>query len=403
MAGPLEGIKVVDLSTWAVGPATCEVLGDWGADVIKIEHPEGGDPTRGWQGIAWMPTGSPSNVGWLADNRSKRSVTLDLLKDDGKEVAYKLIQKVDIFVSNLPVDSLKKLRMDYETLKLINKKLIYAHVTGYGIQGPSAPRPGYDYTAFWASSGIMSLMGEANTPPGFCRPAFGDHVTTGYLVAGILAALHARGKSGIGQKVDITLMGTGLWAVDWQTQATLLTNKDAERANRKRVPNPMANSYQAKDGRWFMLFMLFPERFWPPFCRALNIEHLEHDPRFDTTEKRNKNCEELISIIDKVMAGKTSAEWALIFEKYDLVWAHVHTILGAVNDPQTAANEFVVEVDHPEIGKLRTVNSPIRFSETPHEVKIPPPLLGQHTEEVLLELGYDWDSIGKLKEKGVIM
>ncbi len=403
MAGPLEGIKVVDFSTWAVGPATCEVLGDWGADVIKIEHPEGGDPTRGWRGIAWMPSGSPSNVGWLADNRSKKSITLDLSKDEGKKVAYRLIEKVDVFVSNLPADSLKKLRMDYETLKLINSKLIYGHVTGYGNKGSSALRPGYDYTGFWASSGIMSLMGEAGTPPGFCRPAFGDHVTTGYLVAGILAALYAREKSGVGQRVDITLMGTGLWAVDWQTQATLLTGKDAERANRKKMPNPMANSYQAKDGRWFMLFMLFPERFWPPFCKALNIEHLEHDPRFDTTERRARNCEELISIIDEVMASKTSAEWASIFGRYDLVWAHVHTILDAVNDPQTKANEFVVEVDHPEIGNLKMMNSPIRFSETPHEVRIPPPLLGQHTEEVLLELGYDWDSIGKLKGKGVIM
>jgi crotonobetainyl-CoA:carnitine CoA-transferase CaiB-like acyl-CoA transferase len=403
MAGPLEGIRVVDFSTWAVGPATCEVLGDWGAEVIKIEHPEGGDPTRGWRGIAWMPPGSPSNVGWLADNRSKKSITLDLSKDDGKDVAYKLIKKVDIFVSNLPADSLKKLRMDYETLRVVNDKLIYAHLTGYGIRGPSAPRPGYDYTAFWASSGIMSLMGEAGTPPGFCRPAFGDHVTTGYLIAGILAALYAREKSGVGQRVDTTLMGTGLWTVDWQAQATILTGKDAERANRKRMPNPMANSYQARDGSWFMLFMLFPERFWPPFCKALNIEHLEHDPRFDTTEKRAQNCEELISIIDEVMAGKTSAEWAPIFEKYDLVWAYVHTISGAINDPQTEANEFVVELDHPEIGKLKMVNSPIRFSGTPHEVKIPPPLLGQHTEEILLELGYDWDGIGKLKEKGVIM
>jgi formyl-CoA transferase len=403
MAGPLDGIKVVDLSTWAVGPATCEVLGDWGADVIKIEHPDGGDPTRNWRGTAWMPPGSPSNVGWLADNRSKKSITLDLSKDDGKEAAYKLIKKVDIFVSNLPADSLKKLRMDYETLKLINDKLIYAHLTGYGTKGPRAIRPGYDYTAFWASSGIMSLMGEAGTPPGFCRPAFGDHVTTGYLVAGILAALYARVKSGVGQRVDTTLVGTGLWTVDWQAQATLLTGNDAERANRKRMPNPMANSYQAKDGRWFMLFMLFPERFWPPFCKALDIKHLEHDPRFDTAEKRTENCEELISIIDEVMASKSSAEWAPIFERYNLVWAHVHTILGAINNPQTKANEFVVELDHPEIGKLKMVNSPIRFSETPHEVKIPPPLLGQHTEEVLLELGYDWASIGKLKKKGVIM
>ena len=402
MAGPLEGIKVIDLSTWAVGPCTCEVMGDWGADVIKIEHPEGGDPTRNWAGLAWMPPGCPSNVGWIADNRSKKSITLDLSKEDGQKVAYELIKKVDVFVSNLPEDSLNKLHMNYEILKQVNPRLIYGHLTGYGTKGPGAGRPGYDYTAFWSSSGVMSLMGEAGTPPGFCRPALGDHVTTGYLLAGILAALRVREKSGIGQRVDITLMGTGMWAVDWQGQGTILTGKDAPRASQKTMPNPMANAYKAKDDRWLMFFMLF-ERFWTPFCKALGIEQLEHDPRFDTTEKRRDNCQELISIIDKVIASKTADEWAPIFEKYDLVWAYVHTVLSAINDPQTEANQFVVEVDHAELGKVKMVNSPIRFSETPHEVKIPPPLLGQHTEEILIEIGYSWDAIGKLKENGVIM
>lgn len=403
MSGPLEGIRVIDLSTWAVGPATCEVLGDWGADVIKIEHPAGGDPTRGWAGRAWMPSSSPSNVGWIADNRSKRSITLDLSKKGGREAANKLIKRADVIVSNLPEDSLKRLYMDYTTLKAVNPKLVYAHLTGYGTKGPGATRPGYDYSAFWASSGIMSLIGWTGTAPAFQRPAMGDHATAGYLVAGILAALRIRDKSGAGQRVDISLMGTGLWIDDWQTQATLLTGNDAGQVTRERMPNPMANIYQTKDGRWLLFFMLFPERFWPPFCRALGIEHLEHDPRFDSPEKRTENCEELTSLIDDAMAGKTSDEWVPLFEKHDLVWAHVHTITSALNDPQTEANQFIVEVDHPELGRIRMVNSPVRFTETPHKVKTPPPLLGQHTEEILLENGYGWDKIAELKDERVIL
>jgi len=301
--GPLEGIKVIELATWAVVPCACEIMGDWGADVIKIEHPSGGDPTRGWAGPGWLPPSSPVGIGWIADNRSKRSISLDVSKELGREIAYKLVEKADIFASNLQEPSLQRIGMEYEKLKQINSKLIYAHLTGYGREGPNWEKPGYDYSAFWASSGIMSLIGEAGTPPAFQRPAMGDHMATGYLLAGIIAALRARDTQGIGQRVDVTLMGTAMWIADWQTQATLLTNQDAKQVSQKELPNPMFNIYQAKDGRWFMFAMLFlPDRLWPPFCRALGIEHLEHDHRFETTEKRAEHCKELISIIGEIIA-----------------------------------------------------------------------------------------------------
>lgn len=402
--GLLEGVKVVELATWAVVPCACEILGDWGANVIKIEHPAGGDPTRGWAGPGWLPPSSPLGVGWLADNRSKRSIALDLSKDLGREVAYKLVEKADVFASNLQEPSLQKLRMDYDTLRQINPRLIYAHLTGYGREGPNSEKPGFDYSAFWASSGIMSLIGEAGTPPAFQRPAMGDHVTTGYLTAGIIAALYAREKHGMGQRVDISLMGTGMWVMDWQIQATLLTSQDAKQVSRKELPNPMFNIYQAKDGRWFIFVMLVePQRFWPSFCRALDMEYLEHDPRFETTEKRAENCKELISIIESVIATKTSREWAPIFDKYGLFWAYVHSARSAVEDPQTSANQFIVEVEHPELGRMRMVNSPVRFSEMPLSARTPPPLLGQHTEEILLEHGYNWEHILKLKREGVVI
>jgi len=383
--GPLEGIKVIELATWAVVPCACEIMGDWGADVIKIEHPSGGDPTRGWAGPGWLPPSS------------------DVSKELGREIAYKLVEKADIFASNLQEPSLQRIGMEYEKLRQINSKLIYAHLTGYGREGPNWEKPGYDYSAFWASSGIMSLIGEAGTPPAFQRPAMGDHMATGYLLAGIIAALRARDTQGIGQRVDVTLMGTAMWIADWQTQATLLTNQDAKQVSQKELPNPMFNIYQAKDGRWFMFAMLFlPDRLWPPFCRALGIEHLEHDHRFETTEKRAEHCKELISIIGEIIASKTSKEWAPIFDKHGLIWAYVHTIKSAIEDPQTEANQFVVEVEHPELGKIKMVNSPVAFSQTPSSPSMPPPLLGQHTENILLELGYNWDDIITLKDKEVI-
>jgi len=401
--GPLNGVKVIELSTWAVVPCACEILGDWGADVIKIEHPEGGDPTRGWNGPGWLPKSSPMGVGWLADNRSKRSIALDLSKASGRSIVYKLVESADVFASNLQEPSLQRIGMEYETLRKLNPRLIYAHLTGYGRSGPASEKPGYDYSAFWASSGIMSLVGESGGPPGFQRPAMGDHMTTGYLVAGIAAALHARDKQGTGQRVDIALMGTGLWIDSWQTQATLLTGEDAGRVSQKAMPNPMFNIYQAKDGRWFIFVMLFPDRFWPPFCRALGIEHLEQDPRFATMEQREQHCEELISVVQQIIATKTTEEWVPVFDKHELVWAYVHTVKTALEDPQTTANQFVVELDHPELGRIKTVNSPVVFSETRSSPHTPPPLLGQHSEEILSEAGYDWDQIMRFKDDGVIL
>jgi crotonobetainyl-CoA:carnitine CoA-transferase CaiB-like acyl-CoA transferase len=402
MKGPLDGVRVLDLTTWAAAPAACQLLGDWGADVIKIEHPQGGDPARGWMGPGWLPP-CPITPGWEADNRNKRGIALDLSKEKGREVAYRLVKWADIFVSNLQESSLKRLNMDYESLKEVNPKLIYAHLTGYGRKGPYREKPGYDYSAFWASSGIMSTIGEPDTPPAFQRPAMGDHMTSLAFVGGILAALFARERHGISQRVDVSLMNTGMWITDWQGQAVLLSGQDIWRVSRRDMPNPMFNIYRAKDGRWFIFTMLFAERFWSLMCKALGIEHIEKDPRFDTVEKRAENKEELLAILDEVVATKTLDEWAPIFDKYELVWAYVHTIKSAIEDPQSEANEFIVELEHPVQGKMRAINSPIRFSETPHSIRNAAPLLGQHTEEVLLELGYSWDDIIKMKEEDVIL
>ncbi|HEX77391.1 MAG TPA: CoA transferase [Dehalococcoidia bacterium] len=403
MNRPLEGIKVIDLTTTAAMPAACLLLADWGAEVIKIEHPQGGDPGRWISALGWLPKCPVPSPLWEQDNENKRSIALDLRLEEGRQIGYKLIAGADVFASNLQEPSLKRIGMDYPSLRQVNPRLVYAHLTGFGSKGPNADKPGYDYSAFWASSGIMSTMGEPDGPPAFQRPAMGDHTTALAIAGGITAALLARERTGQGQKVDVALMATGMWVTSLQHQATLLSGQDIKRVGRRDMINPMWNCYRAKDGRWVQFVMLFPERFWPPFCKALGIEHLEHDPRFDTTEKREQNCAELVDIIDKVIAAKTLEEWTPLFDKYELVWAYVHTIKSALEDPQVEANNFLVDVEHPVVGKMKSVNSPIIFNETPITSRTPAPDLGQHSEEILLELGYSWEDISRFKERGVIL
>ncbi len=395
MSGPLEDVKVVDLSTWAAAPAACVILADWGADVIKIEHSTGGDPCRAYKGEGWLPE-CPLSPGWESDNRNKRSLALDLKKETAQKIAHQLVEKADVFVSNLPESALHRINMDENSLKMINSDLIYGHLTGYGLKGENNKKPGYDFSAFWASSGIMSTIGDPESPPAFQRPAMGDHVTALAFAAGICAALYTREKRGISQKVDISLMNTGIWTTSWQGQAAILSGQDIKQVSRMDMKNPLFNIYKTKDRSWFIFTMVLPDPFWEPLCRALSLEELIDDPHFNSSAQRLANYKQLIELMDKAIAVKDMAEWAEIFNSYKLIWAPVHTIKSALEDPQSKANDFVVEVDHPAVGRLKVVNTPVRFSKTPHQIKNGAPLLGQHNEDILLELGYSQSDINDL-------
>ncbi|MDP2953569.1 MAG: CoA transferase [Chloroflexota bacterium] len=401
MPGPLQGVKVVEFSHTVAMPSACAILGDWGADVIKIEHPIEGDPIRGANALQWLPP-CPLNSHWELLNRNKRGIAVDLSKEQGRQIAYRLVEKADVFASNLQEPSLNRLAMDYDTLSRLNPRLIYTHLTGYGSRGPNREKPGYDFAAFWASSGLMFSMGERDGPPATQRGSMGDQVTSLAIAGGIAAALLSRTRTGAGQRVDISLLGAGIWMGGVQTQAVLLSGQEIERKSRKDMINPMWNYYQMRDGHWVYFTMQY-DRFWPPFCRALGIPHLEHDPRFETMEKREEHRKELIAILDETFATKTLSEWVPIFDEHGLIWGPVNTVKEVIEDPQTEANGFVVEMDHPEIGKIRTVASPCRFSETPAGPRTPAPQLGQHTEEVLLDYGFTWEDLEKLKDDGVIL
>jgi crotonobetainyl-CoA:carnitine CoA-transferase CaiB-like acyl-CoA transferase len=407
MVLPLQGIKVIELCHWVLGPTCTRVLGELGADVIKVEDPRGGDPVRGLlppQAMVDSGLGSV-NPFWEQWNGSKRAIAVDLNQDSGKEIVYRLAESSDVFVTNFRAAVVDKLSMDYETVVKINPKIIYAQATGFGTKGPDRDRAAFDDTVFWIRAGIMSTLGEPDAPPVPLRGAMGDLSTAIFLAGAIVTALFARDRYGFGQKIDISLMSSGMWVAgeDMQRRLTWGERVGNRKFARKKAPNPLRNTYQTKDKKWLFFMMLQTDRFWPAVCKALEREDLENDPRFDSHQKRVENSQLIISILDEILATRTLAEWAERFEQNDLVWEPETTISEVVNDPQVAANDLVAEVEHPSGDLFKLLRIPFQFSETPINPKSPAPELGQHTEEVLLDMGYDWNQLSQLKEQKVIL
>jgi formyl-CoA transferase len=396
MTAPLDGVRVLEVANWLAAPAGCALLADFGADVLKVEPP-GGEPYRGYGGVQ---TGF--NFFFELDNRGKRGMTLDLDKPEARDVIYKLLPEMDVFVTNLLAGRREKYGLAYEELAKHRPDLIFVSVTGYGSEGPDRDRPGYDYAAYWARSGIMGMMGEPDAAPPAQRPGMGDH-TTAMLVAGATAmALLHRQRTGEGQQVDVSLHNTGLWVLGIDVQTALIAKMDIPRVSRKAVPNPLWNTYETKDGRWIMCVMLVADRYWGPFCTAIGRKDLQDDERFNSFANRGMNNKELIAILDEVFASKTLEEWRPLLDKEGLIWAPAQTLTEAINDPQSQARQPFTELEHPSQGTIRLVDTPAKFSRSTVGVKGPAPELGQHTEEILLAAGYDWEQIAQLRADGVI-
>ena len=403
MEGALQGIKVVELGHWVAVPSACAILADWGAEIIKIEDPEVGDSLRGVKSTEGVPQGNHIVPVFEVLNRGKRGLAVNLRLRQGREIVYRLVKQCDIFASNFQPRVLAKLGMDYETLGQLNSRLIYAIVTGYGEVGPDKDKPGYDYTAFWARGGLMSKLGAPASPPPSHRPGIGDNITSMCVTSGILAALLARERTGRGQKVAFSLYQTAVWVMNQDIQVALYRGEEIPNIERRKVKNPLWNSYQTSDGRWIQLAMMQSERFWPSFCKAVGRPELQNDRRFNSHEKREENNELLISIISEVFASKTLRHWVETLDKHDQVNSMAQTILEITNDPQAIENGFFVKLDHPNAGKIRLIANPVKFGETQAIVKGPAPQVGQHSEEILLELGYSWDDITRLKDEGAII
>lgn len=400
MPGPLSGIRVVELGLWVAGPSAGGVLADWGADVVKIEPPTG-DPFRGLY-LSVAGVSLPANPPFELDNRGKRSVCLDLSRPEGREVAHALVARADVFVTNARPAALARAGLDWETLSARHPRLVYGLVTGYGERGPDAERPAYDVGAFWSRAGIAAALAAGDGTPPYQRGAMGDHTAGMTLAGGIAAALLARERTGHGQLVSTSLLRIGVFVLGWDINAALRLGIEATPMQRDWVPNPVINAYRAGDGRWFWLLGLQGQRHWPDLVRAVERPEWLDDPRFADMAARRDNSRELIAALDAVFATRPLEEWAAAFDRAGVWWAPVQTALEVTRDPQAEAAGAWVEVPLPEGGTARMVASPVDFSATPWSATRASPECGQHTEEVLLELGFDWEGIARLKERGAI-
>jgi len=400
----LEGIRVVETAVVYAGPMAGRLLADWGADVIKVEHPIRGDLARSESAKRGGKT-IVSDINYRLENfnRNKRAITLDLSQDGGREIIYKLLENADVFLSNFRPRELEKFKLEYNTLSQLNPRLVYASVTGYGRKGPDRDLPGYEFTSFFPRSGMLHLFQLPNTPPVQPPLGLGDNVTAMALVSGIMAALFIREKTGVGQEVDVSLFQTGVHALSLHVAGSLVTGEDLRQVDRKDITNALVNPYQTKDKRWLFLGISQQDLYWSRFCQAIEREDLENDPRFASFEPRIENHVALFHIMEEVFLSKTLEEWKVRLTEADLPWSPVQNFPEVTADPQAKANDFFVSYDHPTYGHIGGVANPIQLSKAPATMRMPAPELGQHTEEVLLELSYSWDDIIRFKEQGVIL
>ncbi|MBI5505889.1 MAG: CoA transferase [Deltaproteobacteria bacterium] len=398
----LEGIRVVEVGVWVAAPAVGGLLADWGAEVIKIEPPAG-DPMRAMFQVS-MGSDVPDNPPFDLDNRGKKSVVLDLRGQAGREAALRLLSTVDIFVTNLRPAALERLGLGHEQLLARFPRLIYASVTGYGLEGEDRDRAGYDVGAFWARSGVADLFRLPDQPPLALRGGFGDHVTGIATVAGIMGALFERERSGRGRLVETSLLRTGMYCIGWDLGIQLVYGKLRPTLARTETDNPMVNSYQAGDGTWFWLIGLEGDRHFPVLCKAIDRPDLPLDPRFATPRQRRINRRELIRTLDEIFVSRPRHKWADAFDREEVWWVPVQTPAQAVRDRQALANGAVVELEGGEGGEpAHSVASPVGFrhadeaaSAPPPRVYAPVPRLGQHTQEVLRAAGFSDEEIDRL-------
>jgi crotonobetainyl-CoA:carnitine CoA-transferase CaiB-like acyl-CoA transferase len=395
----MEGVKVVELGLWVAGPSAACILGDWGARVIKIEPPNG-DPFRG---LFASVLGAPAalNPPFELDNRGKRSVALNLDRPEAREIALRLIGEADVFITNMRPRALDDFGLSYKALRERFPRLIYGQVTGYGPDHEYRDTAAYDIGAFWSQSGVAMAL----TAPGGAIPqqrgGMGDHMTGQMLAGAVSAALYQRERTGRGQHVSVSLTRVGVYMIGWDVMLSLRLGVPVVTYDRYAAVNPIINQYRAGDGKPFWLLLLQADRHWPDLCRAIERPDLMEDERFKNIEARRTNARALVEELDRVFAARTMDEWAQAFKAHNVWWAPVNMPHEVIQDPMVRAAGAFVPAQGPD-GERETVASPADFSEMEWTPRGLAPETGQHTEEVLLELGFDWDRIVALKEAGAI-
>lgn len=383
MAGPVEGVKVVELGVWVAGPAAGGILADWGADVIKIEPPTG-DPARMFGRMLGCDMGL--NPPFEMDNRSKRSVVLDLGTDAGRANAFELLAGADVFLTNVRPGALQRLGLDFESVSAANPRLVYGLITGYGENGPDADRAAFDVAAFWSRAGVAHLLTRPGETPPFQRGGMGDHSAGMTMAAAVCAALLARERTGAGQLVTTSLYRQGAYTVSFDLNTYLMSGQPIAIGQRESMGNPCMNNYAASDGRRFWIVGLEPERHWPALCRAVGRPEWREDPRFADARSRAANSAALIVALDEIFATRPLDEWAQVFAgEPDFFWSPVNTLEDVVADEQFHAAGGIVDVPDGDAA-VPMVATPADFHGTPWAPRSAAPELGQHTEEVLADL-----------------
>lgn len=376
-------MRVVELGVWVAAPATGGILADWGADVVKIEPPTG-DPARMFGRMLGVEDGT--SPPFEMDNRSKRSIVLDLTSDDGRATALELVSDADVFLANVRPGALRRLGLDYESVAAGNPGLVYGLITGYGLTGPDADRAAYDIAAFWARAGLAHLLTRPGDTPPFQRGGMGDHTAGMTLAAAICAALIARARTGTGQLVTTSLYRQGAYTVSFDLNTFLLTGHQIAIGQRESMGNPCMNNYTAGDGRRFWIVGLEGERHWPPLCRAVARPEWLTDPRFAEPRTRAANAADLIAELDGIFATKSLDEWAETFAREpDFFWSPINTVEDVIADEQFHAGGGLVHVPDGD-GGVPMVATPVDFHGTPWEPRSTAPALGEHTDEILAEL-----------------
>lgn len=389
----LEGLRVIELATYIAAPGAAGIMADWGADVIKVESPEG-DPMRRF--FDTIGSDQDANPVFELDNRGKRAVVLDIRSDLGREALKALVATADVFLTNVRPAALARAGLDFEALKAVSPRLIYASLTGYGLTGPDADKPGMDVAAFWSRAGVGAITAPKGSEPFPIRTGMGDHVTSLATVSAILAAVFERQRTGEGRLVETSLLRTGVYAIGSDMAIQLRLGKLASTRGRREAVQPLANFYKTADGRWICLLPRQGSVDWPRIAAAAGRPELVDDPRFSSAKARREHGAALVDILDVAFGAMTYAEAAKALDAGDITWAPYQTPRELADDAQAEAAGCFVQTPDGRGGSFRAPAAPARFPGAPDGPRGPAPALGADTGAVFRELGWDEERVAAL-------